>query len=58
MKDLVELYLERCFLLDLLWQNVATKEHRKRLVEVRAEIEKLESARVDERWKKAYEDTP
>lgn len=51
---LVDLYLERCMLFDLVWQNTATKEHRQRLTEVRAEIARLEEARVDERWKRRY----
>jgi glutamate formiminotransferase len=51
---LVDLYLERCGLFDLIWQNTATKEHRQRLAAVRAEIARLEEARVDERWKRRY----
>lgn len=51
---LVDLYLERCFLFDLIWQNAAEKEHRQRLAEIRAEIAQLEEARVDARWKSRY----
>ena len=49
-----DLYLERCLLRDLVWQNAATKEHRRRLVEIDAEIARLEQAVVDERWQARY----
>lgn len=52
------LYLEQEYLTDLVWQNAATLEHRRRLTQVAAEIALLEAKGVDERWKKTYEREP
>lgn len=56
--SLNDLYLELYFLRDLVWQNAATKEHLRRLVEIDAEIARLERAVVDERWQARYGKRP
>ena len=49
-----DLYTERANLQSLVWLHHATSEHRKRLAEVRAEIDRRERDVVDARWQARY----
>jgi hypothetical protein len=48
-----DLHIEYEALNDLVWKNVADREHRRRLCEVRAEIERRAAHALERRWHEA-----